>query len=144
MNQQTGAGGGGGRPGPSLREAFEDLETRFILNLPDEELQTPERLFFQIEQAWWFYEDFVADKYGHLPHYKNMEVFARKLFTESSILYEYMDKLDQWLKVFKEYLQRIPVYGAILLSPDMTQVLMVTGYHRDTWGFPKGKVNQGE
>lgn len=143
----TGAGAGaevlGGR-GPSLKEAFEDLETRFILNLPDAELQTPERLFFQVEQAWWFYEDFVADKYGHLPHYKDMETFARKLFIESPILNEYIDKLDEWHKVFKDYMQRIPVYGAIMLNPEMTHVLMVTGYHRNTWGFPKGKVNQDE
>ena len=44
----------------SVASAFEDLETRFILNLPDEELENSARLFFQLEQAWWFYEDFLA------------------------------------------------------------------------------------
>lgn len=24
----------------------------------------------QLEQAWWFYEDFIADAHKHLPHFK--------------------------------------------------------------------------
>lgn len=27
-------------------------------------------LLFQLEQAWWFYEDFIADAHRHLPHFK--------------------------------------------------------------------------
>ena len=42
-----------------VQEAIEDLETRFLLMLSDEELEVSDRLFFQIEQAWWFYEDFL-------------------------------------------------------------------------------------
>ena len=41
---------------PSLEEALSDVEARFILNLPDTELNQTDRLFFQIEQAHWFYE----------------------------------------------------------------------------------------
>jgi hypothetical protein len=39
-------------------DALEDVHTRFILNLPDEELQSADRIFFQLEQSWWFYDDF--------------------------------------------------------------------------------------
>jgi hypothetical protein len=31
--------------------------------VPEEELQSVDRLFFQIEQAHWFYEDFLADHF---------------------------------------------------------------------------------
>jgi hypothetical protein len=35
--------------------------------------------------------------------------------------------------------------GAILLSPDMSKVLLVRGYKRDAgWGFPRGKLSKGE
>jgi hypothetical protein len=44
----------------TLDEALEDVETRFLYNLPEAELGTVDRLFFQIEQAWWYYEDFVV------------------------------------------------------------------------------------
>lgn len=39
----------------SLESCLEDVETRFLYNLPESELNKSERLFFQIEQAWWFY-----------------------------------------------------------------------------------------
>lgn len=31
----------------------------------------------QLEQAWWFYEDFIADAHKHLPHFK-LKVGPRK------------------------------------------------------------------
>jgi hypothetical protein len=40
----------------SFDEALEKVEARFIYNLPETELAHIERLFFQIEQAHWFYE----------------------------------------------------------------------------------------
>jgi hypothetical protein len=46
----------------AFNDALEDVHTRFILNLPEEELASSDRLFFQIEQAWWFYEDFICDE----------------------------------------------------------------------------------
>ena len=45
----------------AYEEALDDVHTRFILNLPDEELQSAPRIFFQLEQAWWFYDDFICD-----------------------------------------------------------------------------------
>ena len=49
----------------TLDSALEDVEARFLFNLPESELSQPDRLFFQIEQAWWFYEDFKAAKVRH-------------------------------------------------------------------------------
>ena len=52
-----------------LDAALEEVATRFLVHLPDSELQSGDRLFFQIEQAHWFYEDFLADADGSsLPH----------------------------------------------------------------------------
>lgn len=45
----------------AYEDAMDDVHTRFILNLPDEELQSAPRIFFQLEQAWWFYDDFICD-----------------------------------------------------------------------------------
>jgi hypothetical protein len=35
----------------SLLEAFEDIQSRFIVNLPDAEVKSWERIFVQIEQG---------------------------------------------------------------------------------------------
>lgn len=34
--------------------------------------------------------------------------------------------------------------GALLLNPACDKVLMVKAWGIDMWGFPKGKVNEGE
>jgi hypothetical protein len=42
---------------------LDDLAARFIINLPTQELESgPERICFQIEQAHWFYVDFLQPK----------------------------------------------------------------------------------
>lgn len=45
---------------------LDDLQTRFIINIPAEELASIERICFQIEQAHWFYEDFVREENSRL------------------------------------------------------------------------------
>ena len=38
-------------PSGAAEEALEDVHTRFILNLPDEEFESADRIFFQLEQG---------------------------------------------------------------------------------------------
>ena len=49
--------------------------------------------------------------------------------------------LEEWRK----YKQSVPTYGTILLTPDMNQCLLVQSYFaKNSWSFPKGKVNENE
>lgn len=43
----------------NLQEAVDDIEVRFLVILTKAEIELSDRLFFQLEQAWWFYEDFL-------------------------------------------------------------------------------------
>jgi 8-oxo-dGTP pyrophosphatase MutT (NUDIX family) len=44
-----------------------------------------------------------------------------------------------------QYKVRVPGCGAILLNEDLTKILLVRGWKSSAaWGFPKGKINQGE
>lgn len=65
----------------SLEEVLDDLCSRFIINLPNEELESFDRLCFQIEAAHWFYLDFFREEMPKLP------VFNLKEFVRQSILY---------------------------------------------------------
>ena len=39
----------------------------------------------------------------------------------------------------------VPTYGAVLIDPTYEHVLLVRGfYNRESWGFPKGKVQENE
>jgi len=54
-----------------------------------------------------------------------------------------LDKVDTAVSDFKAYKNKVPVYGAILLTREMKEILLVQGF-RNQWGFPKGKVNKEE
>jgi hypothetical protein len=54
------------------------IHRRFVVNVPTEELSSFERICFQIEQAYWFYEDFYREKEPSLPHYTLREFAAAR------------------------------------------------------------------
>lgn len=60
------------------------FSSRFIINVVDEELQSFERIAFQVEQAHWFYEDFVRLLQPNLPS------FQLKTFSEKNILFSFL------------------------------------------------------
>ena len=130
----------------ALDDAFEDLEARFLLNLPRSQLETIHRLFFQIEQAYWFYEDFLADasEDGSLPHFGSLDAFAEEMFKRCKLLRKHKQRASALAKDFRAYISRIPVYGVILVNKTLRKCLMVTPYKGNSWTFPKGKVNEGE
>lgn len=128
----------------SLEDALEDVETRFLYNLPESELNSPERLFYQIEQAYWYYEDFKADKFSHLPHFSTLKAFATKIFNHCELLKNMSNKFSQLFAEFSQYKSKIPVCGCILLNPDMTKMVLVKDWNGDSWTFPRGKINESE
>mmetsp|Transcript_9031 Transcript_9031/g.22983 ORF Transcript_9031/g.22983 Transcript_9031/m.22983 type:complete len:290 (+) Transcript_9031:114-983(+) len=66
------------------------------------------------------------------------------MFNRCETLEHLRDRYDEFLKAFKEYRAKIPIFGAILLTADLNKVLLVQGFRSKSWGFPKGKVNQDE
>ena len=131
------------------QDILDELHTRFILNLPSEELNTSERIFFQLEQAWWYYEDMICDKQEEqcpgsctLPRYANLKPFSKVLFEFSTLLNSY-DFQKLW-KEFSIYKRKISTYGCILLNKDYTHVVLCQFHKSDTWTFPAGKINQNE
>lgn len=59
--------------------------SRFIVNLPAEELESIERICFQIEQAHWYYEDFVRPQASHLPSF-SLRKFSEIVFSTNPLL----------------------------------------------------------
>ncbi|KAJ8608084.1 hypothetical protein CTAYLR_009617 [Chrysophaeum taylorii] len=124
--------------------AFEDVATRFLTHLPTSELESGDRLFFQIEQAHWFYEDFLADAPGaKLPH-MNLRVFAQNLFARCALLKPLKGYYETLFSNFRAYKGKIPVCGCVLLDATMSQVVLVRNWAKTSWGLPKGKLNQSE
>ena len=130
-------------------EKLDEVHTRFLLNVPPEELGTSERIFFQLEQAWWYYEDLICDKIEEetgapcrLPRFANLKPFSRRLFRFSPLL-EGLDFNPLW-REFGAYKRKISTYGCILLNASCTHVVLCKFYRSETWTFPSGKINQNE
>lgn len=128
---------------PSV-ELLEDICTRFILTAPAEQLQSFESMMFLVEQAHWYYEDFVREGQPSLRSY-SLKEFASQLFENSQQLRSHLDLFEEIFERFKEFKKQVPVMGAILLDKTMDRVLLVKGWKSaSSWGFPRGKINKGE
>ncbi|KAK7530864.1 uncharacterized protein J3D65DRAFT_560475, partial [Phyllosticta citribraziliensis] len=124
---------------------LDDLCVRFIVNLPQEELESVERICFQVEEAHWFYEDFIRPLDPSLPSL-NLRQFCLLIFQHCPLFSQFSE--SDHLAAYSEFLAyktRVPVRGAILLNDDMDQVVLVKGWKKGArWSFPRGKINKDE
>ena len=130
----------------TYEDALDDVHTRFILNLPESELRTADRMFVQIEQAWWYYEDFICDPRPHLtylPRYNHLRPFAKALFEYSTVLPDTSQFNEMW-KQYSIYKKQISNYGCILLSSDYQRIVLCQVYNGKSYTLPSGKINEGE
>lgn len=114
------------------------------MNLPAEEIASPARLGFQLEQAWWFYDDFYRLENPKLPK-MNLKAFIQCMlerYPEWTSMYDI--NIEELTNTFLKYKAQVPTCGAILLNPSLTKCLMVQGWNSGTWTFPKGKISKGE
>ncbi|KAJ7225523.1 Dcp2, box A domain-containing protein [Mycena pura] len=125
-------------------EVLEDLSSRFILNLPEEELASLERICFQVEQAHWFYEDFIREQNPKFPSLP-LKKFSAMLFHACPLLHQWSNDHEQAFNNFMQYKTRVPVCGAIMLNDTLEKCVLVKGWKSSSgWGFPKGKINEDE
>ncbi|KAG0708867.1 DCP2-domain-containing protein [Suillus ampliporus] len=125
-------------------EVLEDLSSRFLLNLPEEEISSLERICFQVEQAHWFYEDFIREQNPKFPSLP-LKKFSAMLFQACPLLHQWSHDHEQAFNTFMQYKTRVPVCGAIMLNATWEKCILVKGWKSSSgWGFPKGKINESE
>jgi len=128
-----------------FQEVIQDLCIRFIVNCPEEEHETFNRLFFQIEEAHWFYVDFYREKYPHQLPSLNFKQFAETIFTNCPLLQPYKHMVHEYRSGWIQYKTSVPVCGAIVLNQSLESVLLVRGIaSSSSWSFPRGKINKDE
>ncbi|KAE8554928.1 mRNA-decapping enzyme subunit 2 [Talaromyces marneffei ATCC 18224] len=128
-----------------LADWLDDLCVRFIINLPREELESVERICFQVEEAQWFYEDFIRPLDPALPSL-SLKAFAMRIFQHCPLMSEWSEYHHATaFSEFLAYKTRVPVRGAILLNEAMDKVVLVKGWKKNAnWSFPRGKINKEE
>lgn len=104
-----------------------------------------ERICFQVEEAQWFYEDFIRPLDPALPSL-SLKAFAMRIFQHCPLMSEWSEY--HHAAAFSEFLAyktRVPVRGAILLNEAMDKVVLVKGWKKSAnWSFPRGKINKEE
>lgn len=77
------------------------------------------------------------------PHLSGSE-FTQLLFRTCPALRPHRSRAAELRGLFKTYLGQIPVCGAVLLNAKCSHMLLVRNWKGSSWGFPRGKVNEGE
>jgi hypothetical protein len=93
-----------------------------------------------------YLQDQIADNFAHIPHLPKFEPFSRAFVMYSAYFsHEFKNSFDEHFFAYKDHQHRIPVYGAALLTPDLSKVLLLSSFRSNSvYGFPKGKINQNE
>ncbi|XXG62037.1 hypothetical protein AAC387_Pa05g0487 [Persea americana] len=125
------------------QELLDDLCSRFVLNVPQEDLQSFERILFLVEQAHWFYEDNSMEQ-NPLLKSLSLREFTSLMFNSCAALRPYIAHIDDIYKDFTSYKVRVPVTGAIILEESFERCLLVKGWKGASWSFPRGKKNKDE
>jgi len=103
--------------------------------LQSDEINSVERLFFILEEAHWFTMDIY-----NITNVSFAE-FSKQLLGHIGI----ETNVDESLKAFIKYRQSVKVFGAIILDPHMTHVLVVKEKKKmKNYSFPKGKKCMNE
>ncbi|CAD5217150.1 unnamed protein product [Bursaphelenchus xylophilus] len=128
---------------------IDNLSLRFLNNIPEHEKRDHIRICFQLEQAHWYYVDYFCEKRpANVPicHNVNFRDFVRQMFNKCEMLGCFKGHVDEIIEEFRQYKGGVPTYGAVMFNKDLTEVLLVQGYFstKNSWGFPKGKVNEDE
>eukprot|EP00039_Didymoeca_costata_P007380 m.99085 g.99085 ORF g.99085 m.99085 type:complete len:317 (-) comp13662_c0_seq2:1033-1983(-) len=128
----------------NLPAVLDDLCSRFLINIPEEELENSIRICFAIEQAHWYYLDFCMEEDKDLPK-MNMRMLMIKILNNYKPMKHMVRRVDDILTSWRNYKMTVPTYGAIMLNKKCSKVLLVRGWGKHgTWHFPRGKVNKEE
>ena len=130
------------------RVPIEDLDflaSKFLLIIPQHLQGDRARIGFQLEKAFWRYiNQFEEEKVARMENYFQLRDFALQIFPRVPFLRDHVDIVEEVISDFMDYKRSVPTYGVILLNSTLDKVLLVQSYKRKRWGFPKGKVNEGE
>jgi mRNA-decapping enzyme subunit 2 len=107
----------------------------------------PQRICFQIEEAHWYYEDFVREINTNVPNL-HLRQFIHQMFNhvpKSLIAHIPLWKTESAFTDFMTYKTRVPVRGCIMLNMMMDHCVLVKGWKSgSSWSFPRGKIDKDE
>jgi mRNA-decapping enzyme subunit 2 len=101
----------------TLSNVFEDIVARFFANLPASEINSSDRMFVQLTEAHWFFEDFYSDQHEELPRLNFRQFCA--MFFKLQPLFSAQGKyilshFDELLASFRDYMGAVSPFESPL------------------------------
>lgn len=128
-----------------VKDIIKKLTIQYFYNCPEQLLENEYHILFQLQKCYWDYLDIFYPEYKRInikiPYYTEKE-FMKIMIDSNIFLFVRIPNLEEMYKKWINYINKIPVYGSILIDPSLKWCLMVK-CHRD-YGFPKGKINKNE
>lgn len=128
-----------------VKDIIKKLTLQYFYNCPEQLLENEYHLLFQLQKCYWDYLDIFCLEYKKvnikLPYYSEKE-FMKLMIDCNIFLFLRIPNFEEMYKKWLHYINKIPVYGSILIDPTLKWCLMVKCY-RD-YCFPKGKINENE
>jgi len=125
-------------------EVFDDLYSRFLISIPTTTKNCPTRLLFDMELAFWYYDDSSRKANRSLPKLTMVQFVERMIRRHTSLQATFTGTVENEVKSWQKYKRSVPTFGGIMFNKDFTKVLLVKGFHSKKYSFPKGKKNQKE
>lgn len=133
-----------------LRNILDNIILKYIYNSPEEILNNPIHLLFQLQSSYW---DYIDNYYSNkeinsnevLPYFLEKE-YMDYMVNHYIFLYIRLKNFEEEYVKWQEYITKIPVYGSVLIDPSFKYCLLLhTHFDKKIhYGFPKGKINNGE
>ncbi|KAH7650414.1 ataxin2 related nudix domain (RNA processing phosphatase ATpase domain) [Cryptosporidium bovis] len=131
----------------AFSQAIDDCYARFFTNLPVNLLEDAIHLYFQIQAAYWWYEDMWYDKYSHILPKLSLRVFGQFVAEDCPILRHFVsspEEHDKFLLNWKRYCKTIPLRGVILINKELSKCVLVKPWNGSKFMFPRGKMDEME
>jgi 8-oxo-dGTP pyrophosphatase MutT (NUDIX family) len=124
----------------AIQKIMVDLQSRFLMNVPDDVAGSMNRIMVEVQKAYWMYTD--NKKLSSIGGPMDFATFSEHFFKSSQSLKSHAGRIKCILTNFNNYLKTVPVYGCFIMDTAMSHVLMVR--QGSSWLFPRGKRDEGE
>ncbi|XP_018022971.1 m7GpppN-mRNA hydrolase [Hyalella azteca] len=121
-----------------------DCISRFLMEEVDRVFEDRIHYCTYLEQAYWFYKDCWLDEQPETLKLVSFAGFIDQVNQALACKWPGGGTAQQLVGEFTDFKHHVSTYGAILVDPSLSKVLLVQGFNGQSWGFPKGKIEENE